>query len=138
MLAAGWRADRNVLNQLDMPKSYLMFPAITQIFAEFGNLKLATARETIWIGVEADPECIEECSEFEAHVDTQLFPIGHCSGCDFIYIVADIEGRIYLLNDELRLYALDIYGAIECLLLDRWRCDNVDGVIEGSVWKIRE
>lgn len=125
---AGWSPERDVGPMITLWKERLeragfgeMFPAARKILAEFGGLRT----EERGIGargarsrVSFYPECAvgeEERFVLDDCPATSLFPLGEVDDGQ-CFLGTDREGRVFLVDQEARMIANNIYEALERLV----------------------
>src|SRR5437867_2138353 len=95
LLLAGWRPNRNVWDQLKLPRSFPVFPEAKRVLAEFGNLKFGTANDHVHLDPSSGEEIAEEIHLYEAALGRSLYPVGFMEHQDRIYLLVDENGIVY-------------------------------------------
>lgn len=131
---AGWQPGRDVLETIQLPPGFRLFPAAAHVLAEFGNLRIGyygpgidTARDTVEINPMRALYENEEFARVETRLGSTLYPLGEINeGQAFLAI--DEQGRTFIVGD-LVFYADDTFDAALDRLLTGKRVHrvNMDG-----------
>lgn len=118
LICAGWYEGRDVLQEVNIPKSFNTFPAALRVLREFGNLTL-WGKSTIEIDPSLEEGVEASLAPYEAELAAKLCILGpldegHGS------LVIDELGRVYAMwgvSGDFDLVGANFEQALENLLI---------------------
>ena len=125
---SGWYPGRNVLDNINLPSKFQIFPAATKVLQEFGYLcvgqtgpGITCIRSTVVFDpMEADGED-DRFLDWSTDINSPLYPLGSIDDCVF-FLAIDQLGRTFLVMEGLVFLDVDFTRALDKLLI------GIDGV----------
>jgi hypothetical protein len=139
---AGWHPGRDVWSVLKLPSGLDVFPEAKRILSEFGGLTVDNRDQS---RLDLDPalgeEVMEEIEALCKRIGRPLFPLGAADGCDFMYLLIDNVGRLYILTNRLEPFASSFERALPWLVQGsmntrEWKEDLQAAGLFGKAWEI--
>lgn len=94
----GWRAGRHVLNKLNLPESFALFPAAEHVLDEFGDLYLGDESDHLHVIPQAGMEVVHQIKGMEESLGDALYPLGILEHQDREYVLINPAGHVFLLQ----------------------------------------
>jgi uncharacterized protein (TIGR03067 family) len=106
LLLVGWRPNRNVWNDLALPKSFTVFPEAQRVLAQFGNLYFGDENDHIRLEPAVGDEITDCIKVLEEKLGKRLYSVGVWEHQDPMYLLVDEDGVVYFLEVDTLLWPL--------------------------------
>ena len=104
---AGWFPGRNVIDTVELPKEYEIFPAAIEALMEFGHLQVGQdapgiecARSIIVFEPTLSSGAWDWCLIYSKLLGTDLYLLGEVDNQN-IHLAIDPQGRVFLVSQDL-------------------------------------